>query len=124
MNPAELFQRETDTINLSSGDAVFREGESADRMFVILEGSVDIVIGGKVVETAEAGSLIGEMAMIDDSARSASAIVKTPCRLVAIDQRRFHFLIQQTPFFATHVMKVLARRLRNMDRLLFAQKAP
>jgi hypothetical protein len=39
---------------------------------------------------------------------------------VKIDQRRFHFLIQQNPFFATHVMKVLAERIRQMNKLVGA----
>jgi CRP-like cAMP-binding protein len=59
--------------------------------------------------------LIGEMALIDNSPRAANAVAKTPCRLAAIDQRRFHFLIQQHPHFATHVMKELADRLRRMN---------
>jgi CRP-like cAMP-binding protein len=41
-------------------------------------------------------------------------VAKTPCRLAPIDQRRFHFLIQQHPQFATHVMKELAARVRRL----------
>ena len=53
--------------------------------------------------------------LIDDSPRAANAVAKTPCRLATIDKRRFHFLIQQHPQFATHVMKELADRLRHMN---------
>jgi len=89
---------------------------------VLLDGTVDILIGEQLVETAGRGALLGEMALIDDAPRSASAIAKTPCTLVEISQKRFHFLVQQTPNFATHVLKVLAGRLRKMDRLLLAAK--
>ena len=61
------------------------------------------------------GSLIGEMELIDDSPRTANAVAKSPSRLAQIDRRRFHFLVQQTPHFATHVMKILANRLRHMN---------
>ncbi len=61
------------------------------------------------------GSLLGEMALIDDSPRTANAVAKSPSRLAQIDRRRFHFLVQQTPHFATHVMKTLADRLRHMN---------
>jgi CRP/FNR family transcriptional regulator, cyclic AMP receptor protein len=122
MNPADLFRHSTDTINVSLGEFVFREGEKGDVMFVLLNGTVDILIGEQLVETAGRGALLGEMALIDDAPRSASAIAKTPCTLVEISQKRFHFLVQQTPNFATHVLKVLAGRLRKMDRLLLAAK--
>jgi CRP-like cAMP-binding protein len=115
VNPAELFRQETDTVQLAPGDFLFREGDKRDKMYVLLEGEIDVRLGDYVVETARAGALIGEMALIDDSPRCANAVAKTPCRLAPVDQRRFHFLIQQHPHFATHVMKELAARLRNMN---------
>ena len=115
MNPAELFRKETDTLQLAPGDFLFREGDNADKMYVLLEGEIDIFLGDFVFETASPGSLLGEMALIDDSPRAANAVAKTPCRLATIDKRRFHFLVQQHPHFATHVMKELADRLRHMN---------
>ena len=115
MNPAELFRQETDTVQLAPGDFLFREGDKRDKMYVLLEGEMDVRLGDYVVETALSGALIGEMALIDDRPRAANAVAKTSCRLAAIDKQRFHFLIQQHPHFATHVMKELAARLRNMN---------
>jgi len=115
MDPAELFRQETDTVQLAPGDFLFREGDKRDKMYVVLEGEVDVRLGGYVVESAGPGALIGEMALIDNTPRAANAVAKSACRLAAIDQRRFHFLIQQHPHFATHVMKELANRLRNMN---------
>ena len=46
---------------------------------------------------------------------AAIAVAKRACRLAEIDRRRFPFLVQQTPHFATHVMKTLANRLRHMN---------
>jgi CRP-like cAMP-binding protein len=115
MNPAELFRQETDTVQLATGDFLFHEGDKRDKMYVLLDGEMDVRLGDYVFETAQPGALIGEMALIDDSPRAANAIAKTDCRLAAIDKRRFHFLIQQHPHFATHVMKELADRLRRMN---------
>jgi CRP-like cAMP-binding protein len=115
MNPAELFRQDSDTVQLAPGDFLFREGDKRDKMYVLLEGEMDVRLGTYTVETARPGALIGEMALIDDSPRAANAIAKTDCRLAAVDKRRFHFLIQQHPHFATHVMKELADRLRNMN---------
>jgi CRP-like cAMP-binding protein len=115
MNAAELFRQETDTLQLAPGDFLFKEGDSGEEMYLLLEGEIEIFLGDFVIETAEPGTLIGEMALIEDNPRTAHAVAKTGCRLMQIDRRRFHFLVQQTPHFATHVMKTLADRLRDMN---------
>ena len=118
MNPADLFRQETNTVQLAPGDFLFREGETGDRMYVLLEGEIDIFLGDFVLETAGPGSLLGEMALIEDTPRTANAVAKSPAKLAQIDRRRFHFLVQQTPHFATHVMKTLADRLRHMNAVM------
>jgi len=121
MNPAELFRQETGALHLAPGDSLFREGDKGDKMYVLLEGEMEILLGDFVLETVGQGALIGEMALIDKSPRTASAVAKTSCRLAEIDRRRFHFLVQQTPHFATHVMKTLADRLRHMNAVAGAR---
>jgi len=121
MNPAELFRQETGALQLAPGDSLFREGEKGEKMYVLLEGEMEILLGDFVLETVRQGALIGEMALIDDSPRTAGVVAKTPCRLAEIDRRRFHFLVQQTPHFATHVMKTLADRLRHMNAVATAR---
>ena len=82
-------------------------------MYIITEGEVDIVDGsGTTLDTAGPGSIVGELALIDDEPRSAAVVAKTASRLVAVDRRRFQYMVQETPFFALAVMKVLADRLR------------
>jgi CRP-like cAMP-binding protein len=115
VNPAELFRQETSALQLAPGEFLFKEGEKGEKMFVLLEGEMDVLLGDFVLETVKSGALIGEMALIDDSPRTASVMAKSPSRLAEIDRRRFHFLVQQTPHFATHVMKTLADRLRHMN---------
>src|SRR5215831_460153 len=117
MNAADLFSQQDDVVRLAPGDVLFREGERGDAMFVLLEGTMDIMVGNQVVENSQRGAIIGELALIDQSPRGATVIAREPARLARVDQRRFHFLIQQNPFFATHVMKELADRLRRMGRL-------
>ena len=105
-------------MELSSPKAtLFHEGDRGDSMYVLLEGSADVRVGETLVESATPGALLGEMALVDSSPRTATVVATEPCRLAKIDQRRFHFLVQQTPYFATHVMKVLTERLRHMNLL-------
>lgn len=116
MNAANLFKHETETTDLAAGEVLFREGDDGDCMFVLLEGAVDVRVGGKTVEQSTRGALLGEMALIDDTPRVATVIATEPSRLARVDERRFNFIIQQNPFFARHVMKVLVDRLRHMNK--------
>jgi CRP-like cAMP-binding protein len=68
-----------------------------------------------VVETVESGGIFGEMALIEKDRRTATAVARTDSTVVAVDERRFLFLVQQTPNFSLHVMRVLSDRLRRMD---------
>jgi CRP-like cAMP-binding protein len=122
MNPRELFRQEADTLQLAPGDFLFREGDSDEKMYVLLEGEIEVFLGDFVLETAEPDMVIGEMALIDDGPRTANAVAKTACRLAQIDRRRFYFLVQQHPHFATHVMKTLADRLRDMNAVTAARE--
>lgn len=118
MNPAELFRRDEDVLRLNEGQVLFRTGDPARDMYVLLDGKMDIVVGEHVVEEAGTGALLGEMALVTSAPRAATVLARTPCRLARIDKARFHYLVQQNPFFATHVMKVLVQRLRHMDEAL------
>lgn len=122
MNLAELFRHQTDLLVIPAGQALFNEGEQGDLMYVLMSGTAEIVVHNMVVETAEAGAIVGEMAMIDDAARSATLVAGSECRFLPIDRKRFNFLVQQTPNFALHVMKVMAERLRRTDEILYAER--
>ena len=99
--------------SFAAGQFIFKAGDPGETMYIINEGEVDIVDGsGTILDTAGRGSIVGELALIDDEPRSASVVAKTACRLVAVDRRRFQYMVQETPFFALAVMKVLADRLR------------
>ena len=64
-----------------------------------------------MLETVGPGSVFGELALIDQKPRSATAVVTRDCRLVAVGERRFTTLVQQTPYFALEIMHILANRL-------------
>jgi len=118
MNMTELFRHETNVQALPAGQTLFKEGDQGELMYVLMSGTAEISVRNRVVETAEAGAIFGEMAMIDDGARSATVIAKSDCTLLPIESERFNFLIQQTPNFALYVMRVMAKRLRRADDLL------
>ncbi|HWQ14919.1 MAG TPA: cyclic nucleotide-binding domain-containing protein [Roseiflexaceae bacterium] len=105
--------RQTDETQVyAAGEVIFRAGEPGALMYVVKSGKVDISLGGELIDSVGAGGIIGEMAIISDEPRVATAIARTDCVLTPIDQRRFELLVQETPYFAIMVMRVLAERLR------------
>jgi CRP-like cAMP-binding protein len=100
----------------AAGEAIFREGDPGECMYCVKTGVVEVVAGGRVLETLEAGHVFGEMALVDNQPRSATARAKTDCQVVPIDEKTFFFLVQQTPNFALQLMRVLSERLRQTTR--------
>ncbi len=110
-----LFDNSRDVEDVAAGEVVFEQGEFGDAMFAILDGSIDIIRDGEVQFTAGEGDVVGEMALIDDAPRSATAQARTPARLVAVDRDRFTFLVQEHPTFALQVMSSMANKLRGQQ---------
>ena len=115
----DLFRNETEFENFSAGATIFREGDPGGQlMYVVFDGQVRLSVKGKEVELLGSGGVLGELSLIDAAPRSATATAVTDCRLVPITERRFMFMVQQTPKFALQIMRVIADRLRAMDTRL------
>lgn len=98
-----------------AGETIFRQFDMGAEMYFILDGEVELSIGGKVVETLGPGEPFGEMALIDQAPRVATATARTRCTLAVIPEKRFLFMVQTMPHFALQMMKVMADRLRTMN---------
>jgi CRP/FNR family cyclic AMP-dependent transcriptional regulator len=104
------------TRSAKAGEIIFKEGDEAHQLFVIKSGEVAIQSGNRTLAELSTNHIFGEMALIDDAPRSATAVAKTDIELVPISEKQFLFLVSQTPFFALKVMRVLARRLRATNK--------
>lgn len=112
MSAIQFLRNEQDTLSIPAGQTIFEEGAPGDTMYVVLEGVVEIIHHGTWLEDVESGGIFGELALIDDQPRSASAVAKTDVQLARVNQARFEFLIQYSPYFAVEVMRIMAKRLR------------
>lgn len=118
MATIDIFKHEENTVSFSAGEVIFKEGEAGDKMYVVQAGEVDISCNGKLLDSVGPGGVLGEMALVDSSARSASATAKTHCELVMLDEDAFKRHVHRTPYFAVQVMRVLAYRLRRMNEMV------
>lgn len=104
-----------------AGEPLFEAGSPGTCLFVLRSGQLGVLVDGVTVELVEPGGMVGEMALVDDAAaRSATVVAVTDCEVVPIDRRRFLYLVQETPFFALDVMRVMATRLRTMNQRVHA----
>jgi CRP-like cAMP-binding protein len=116
----ELFANNPDIIHVKAGQPLFAEHEEGHLMFVLTTGTAEVIVNNRVVEELQHGSIVGEMGIVSPGPRSATVFATTDCEFVAIDEKRFLYLVQQTPFFATQVMRVLAERLRAANQMVAA----
>src|ERR1700761_6761766 len=110
------------------GDVIFEDGSTGRELYVVLGGKVEIakVNGGSktVIITLGKGEFFGEMAVIDGSSRSATAIAATAgTRVMRINHARFVYLVSQQPAFALMIMDALSQRLRASNDRTFKAAA-
>ncbi len=117
MDLLNLFKNADNAESYTAGSTIFTEGSDAKTMYIVIDGEVDIKGGDEVFDTITSGEIFGEMALIDSQPRSASAVAKTDCSLAPVDEKQFLYMVQETPFFSLHVMRVIAERLRHMNQM-------
>lgn len=105
--PARLFK---------TGETIFHEGEEGNELFIIRSGGVRISVDGRTLDELRENDLFGEMALVDNSPRAATATALTDVELIPIGEKQFLFLVDETPYFALTVMRIMADRLRKQNR--------
>ena len=99
-------------VKFHEGATIIREGSPGDALYVLVDGAVSIQRRGLPVVNLGIGSFFGEMALFDDSPRSATVVADGPALCLVITRARFHKLLRNEPPIALGLLKELARRLR------------
>jgi CRP/FNR family transcriptional regulator/CRP/FNR family cyclic AMP-dependent transcriptional regulator len=102
------------------GEVIFREGERGNLMYVLLEGAVDLKVkvehGEAVIKTVSTpNDFFGEMTLLDDRPRSATAIAERRTKVLLVDGPSFESMILQNGKFALKIIKVLTERIRQAN---------
>ena len=105
-------------------DVIFEEGSTGRELYVVLDGKIDIVKDSgatrTTIVTLGKGEFFGEMAVIDGSSRSATAIAAaSKTKVMRINHARFVYLVSQQPAFALMIMDALSKRLRASNAAQF-----
>lgn len=103
-----------------AGEVLFREGDAGDVMYVIQAGEVEILRRVKdqdrVLAVLPAGEFFGEMAIVNDRPRSATAVVRRQSRLLVIDGHTFEAMIRGKAEIAVRMIQTLASRLERANQ--------
>jgi CRP-like cAMP-binding protein len=97
-----------------TGKVIMSAGAVGAVMYVVLDGRVAISVGNSVVERVGSGGLFGELALIDRSARAATATAEIDCRLLAINRNEFLDLVKSKPGFGASLLKSTALRMQQV----------
>ncbi len=97
-------------------ETIFSQGQDSEgMMYAILEGTIEISINEVLINTIGAGETLGELGLLDNQPRSATAIARTECKLIPINEKQFSYLVQKDPSFSLQVMRIISRRLRRFE---------
>jgi serine phosphatase RsbU (regulator of sigma subunit)/anti-sigma regulatory factor (Ser/Thr protein kinase) len=109
------FDRQAgERLSYPAGAIIYQEGDPAEAMFVLLSGEVLITVDGQVLDRLRPGSLFGEMALVENRPRGATAEAITDCRLLQVTAGQFAAQVSARPEFALQVMASMSRRLRRL----------
>jgi len=95
----EMFRYSKKYDTYLPGDTIFKKGSIGGTMYIILEGEIEIYVDGSVVGKLFEGQILGEMSLVENEPRSATAIAKTETKIVPIDRKTFLLIIKEEPLF-------------------------
>ena len=109
--------------NIPVNTVIFREGEMGREMYVIMEGEVEIrkktgKNSYKTLVLLKKGDFFGEMAIIENKPRTATAVAKSDTRLLKLDTDAFYNMVEKSSDFGVKMIKTLSSRLRRADHLI------
>lgn len=111
---------------LAGGETLFKAGDPGQSMFIVVSGEVEISVtdlaGQKIVlSTCGRGDAFGELAMLDEGPRSATATALDPCELLEVDRGDLLLLVKKKPEAALHLLGAMGAMTRKADLLLQAR---
>ncbi len=118
LSKKELAQlaRVSEDLEVPAGDVLCKEGDTGREFFVIVEGETEITAKGKKLADRGGGDFVGEIALLEDTSRTATVTAKTPLRVFVLTREDFRWLVRQNPKVEQKVMQALARRVVQLSR--------
>ena len=102
----------TEDMEVEEGKVLTREGQSGSEFFVIIDGEVSVTKDGQEIRTLGPGDFFGEIALLEDTPRTATVVAKTPLRFFVLTRQSFRSLLAHQPELERKVLAALEERVR------------
>jgi CRP-like cAMP-binding protein len=103
--------RVSEDLEVPPGKVLCKEGEIGHEFFVIVDGEVEVTRNGKRVATRAGGEFFGEIALLEETRRTATVTAKTPLRFFVLTRSDFRRLVNENRNVERKVLRALARRV-------------
>ncbi|HLA33512.1 MAG TPA: cyclic nucleotide-binding domain-containing protein [Rhodocyclaceae bacterium] len=108
---------------MQAGGAIVMQGATGVFMYVVVEGRIAIAASGRTLEYVESGGVFGEMALIDNAGRAASATAETASAWFVVARNDLLSLVAAKPSFGIALLRSMSERIRHIGDLLCAEKS-
>jgi CRP-like cAMP-binding protein len=115
----EKIAKAGDEVAMPAGTLIVDQGQTGREAFVVLSGTVVVRRNNKKVATLGAGTIVGELSLLDHGPRTATVTCETDCTFLLLSQRSFLGVVDEVPALAHKLMASLAGRIRDLDRQYF-----
>jgi CRP-like cAMP-binding protein len=105
----------TEEVDVPAGKVLIRQGDAGDDLMVIVSGQVGVERDGARINQLGPGDFFGEIALIERGPRTATVTAEAPTRLLVVNHRDFHALMEEFPAVAAEVLVALAHRVRLLE---------
>jgi CRP/FNR family transcriptional regulator, cyclic AMP receptor protein len=105
----------TEEVDVPAGKMLIHQGDAGDDLMIIVSGQVGVERNGARINQMGPGDFFGEIALIERGPRTATCTAEAPTRLLVVNHRDFHSLMEEFPEIATQVLMTLAQRVRTLE---------
>lgn len=112
-----------DELSFPAKHAIFTQGQEGRSLYIVVKGQVRVHIGERDLANLGPGTCFGEMSLFDAEPRSASVTTVAACECLVLTQQQLYDAIEETPGIAVNIIRLLSRRIRELNQKLNAQAA-
>ncbi len=105
----------TEDVEVAAGTVLTHEGRYEGWFYLVVAGTIEIARAGAAVDTVGAGGFVGEISLLDDGPRTATATTLTPCELLRVNNSQFDSLLEASPAIRLGIQEAMEARLARID---------
>jgi CRP-like cAMP-binding protein len=112
-----------DEVSFGTSHVIFTEGQEGRSLYIVVSGKVRVHIGDQELVQLEQGTCFGEMSLFDSEPRSASVTTLASSECLILTQQQLYEAIDETPGIAVNIIRLLSRRVRELNQKINALRS-